>query len=159
MHLFFSRAAEGWVSVLEKIDSIHESCWAGVPRSAAGEQEHLRRSLFPRNIRTPNTTKPPNQPFLFLWQLEVLKNPGVSADAGGITAAQTAAELSSGLYMRVDVDLRGLRGTQSCPTESYGPLDRPYNQYTPHHPPDPSLTYMSDSSFSVFHLSSWSGCL
>lgn len=119
----------------------------------------FEKELVSHEKRTPNTTKPPNQPFLFLWQLEVLRNPGVSADAGDIIAAQTAAELSSGLYMRVDVDLRGLRSTQSCPTESYGPLDRPYNQYTPHHPPDPSLTCMSDSSFSVFHLSSWSGCL
>lgn len=68
--------------------------WAGVRHYAAGKQEYLRKSLFPMNKRTPNTTKSPNQPFLFLWQLEVLKNAGVSADAGDIAAAQTAAEVS-----------------------------------------------------------------
>lgn len=62
------------------------------------------------------------------------------------------------LCVRVDVDLRGLRGSQSYPTESYDPLDRSYNQYTPHHPPDLSLAYMPDSPLSVFHLSSWSAC-
>lgn len=126
--------------------------------SPAAGQERFRNSLFPMNKWTPNTTKPPNQPFLFLWQLEVLRKSGDSADAVDIAAAQTAAELYWALYVRVDVDLRGLCGSQFCPTESYGPLDRSYNQYTPHHPPDPSLTYMSDSPYSVFHLSSWSVC-
>lgn len=53
--------------------------WERGTLSAAGRRERLRESLFPMNKRTPNTTSPPNQPFLFLWQLEVLgKVSGVS---------------------------------------------------------------------------------
>lgn len=88
-------------------------------------------------------TEHPEQhpPVFFFTRTEGgFKSPGVSGDILEITAAQTATESSPALCVVcgfvgvAQFTVQGPNTPLASPVESYGPLDRTCNQYTPLHP-------------------------